>query len=173
MKYLAIVLLFIIIIVAVASIVGINIGTSLPEGYTFGVSRGVLAPCKDTPNCVSSQAPDTEHSVEPFRMRGSVEEEKSKILKIIKNMPRSKVIEEKPDYIRAEFRSRTFKFVDDVEFYFDSGPGIIHVRSAARTGKGDFGVNRKRVEYIWSELKKINTTDAHHDGILAKYREAK
>ena len=53
-----------------------------------------------------------------------------------------------PDYIRAEFRSRIFQFVDDVEFLFENQGNVIHVKSASRTGYSDFGVNRKRVEKI-------------------------
>jgi len=38
--------------------------------------------------------------------------------------------------------------VDDLEFYFDTDEPVIQVRSAARVGHSDFGVNRKRVEEI-------------------------
>jgi uncharacterized protein (DUF1499 family) len=38
--------------------------------------------------------------------------------------------------------------VDDLTFYFDPDQGLIHVHSAARVGKSDLGVNRKRVEAI-------------------------
>jgi uncharacterized protein (DUF1499 family) len=36
--------------------------------------------------------------------------------------------------------------VDDVEFFYDGT--AIQVRSAARLGRRDFGVNRKRVEKL-------------------------
>jgi len=49
--------------------------------------------------------------------------------------------------VRAEFRSR-LGFVDDVEFRIDEAAGVIHVRSASRTGYWDLGVNRRRVEAI-------------------------
>ena len=38
------------------------------------------------------------------------------------------------------------RFVDDVEFFYDDKAGLIHVRSASRLGRRDFGVNRARVE---------------------------
>ena len=56
------------------------------------------------------------------------------------------VIEEKPDYLYAEFRSRLLGFVDDVELLRQGG--VLHVRSASRLGRRDFGVNRKRVEAL-------------------------
>ena len=52
------------------------------------------------------------------------------------------------DYIHAEFVSYFFKFVDDVEFYFDPAQKLIQVRSASRTGYSDLGVNRRRIEAI-------------------------
>jgi len=35
-----------------------------------------------------------------------------------------------------------------VEFRIDDAAGVIHVRSASRTGYWDLGVNRRRVEAI-------------------------
>jgi uncharacterized protein (DUF1499 family) len=35
-----------------------------------------------------------------------------------------------------------------VEFLFDDDAHIIHFRSASRTGYGDLGVNRKRMEQL-------------------------
>ncbi len=61
-------------------------------------------------------------------------------------MPGASVIEEKPGYLYAEFRTRLLRFVDDVEFLL--GEGVIHVRSASRLGRRDFGVNRKRIESL-------------------------
>ena len=40
------------------------------------------------------------------------------------------------------------RFVDDVEFRHDSAGQVIHVRSASRLGRRDFGVNRERIEAI-------------------------
>ena len=39
-------------------------------------------------------------------------------------------------------------FVDDVEFTYDDKDGVIQLRSASRLGRGDFGVNRRRIEAI-------------------------
>ena len=66
-------------------------------------------------------------------------------------MPGATVIEEKPNYLYAEFRTKLLGFVDDVEFLL--GDGVIHVRSASRLGRRDFGVNRRRIE----SLRKILT----------------
>ena len=42
--------------------------------------------------------------------------------------------------------------MDDVEFLLDEGASVIHVRSASRLGRKDFGVNRARIEAIRARL---------------------
>ncbi len=71
---------------------------------------------------------------------------------VIRDMPRSKIVESKPNYLRAEFRSTLFRFVDDIEFMINDTPGVMHVRSASRAGYWDLGVNRRRVEQIRVKL---------------------
>ncbi len=79
----------------------------------------------------------------------------SRLKKVILSKPRTSIIEEKPNYLRAEFTSRIFRFVDDVEFLFDDSLKYIHVRSASRIGRSDLGVNRKRIEEIRVDLQKL------------------
>jgi uncharacterized protein (DUF1499 family) len=117
----------------------------------LGIENGQLAQCPASPNCVNSQAKDQKHFIEPIRISGTPSEARNHILKILKELNRSKIIAAEDNYIRAEFSSKVFGFVDDVEFYFPdtkSTKTIIHVRSAARVGYWDFGVNRKRIEQI-------------------------
>jgi uncharacterized protein (DUF1499 family) len=45
-------------------------------------------------------------------------------------------------------------FVDDVEFLADRASGVVHVRSASRLGRRDFGVNRARIEELRAILEK-------------------
>ncbi len=71
---------------------------------------------------------------------------------IIGGLPRTKLIEEEDGYLHYEFTSLLLRFVDDVEFLFDEGSKAIHFRSASRVGYGDFGVNRRRVEDIRSQI---------------------
>jgi len=51
-------------------------------------------------------------------------------------------------HIRAEATSCLFRFVDDVDLVVDEAAGVIHMRSASRTGYSDLGANRKRLEAI-------------------------
>ena len=49
-------------------------------------------------------------------------------------------------------KTRVMKFVDDAEFWFDPASGVVHVRSASRVGRKDFGVNRARIEAVRQAL---------------------
>jgi uncharacterized protein (DUF1499 family) len=126
----------------------LSIGCTGVRPVNLGIKDGKLAPCPYTPNCVSSQSSDREHFVEPLSFTGTALEARAGITKIILSMKRSRIITDTDSYIHAEFTSAVFRFVDDVEFQFDEGAKVIHVRSAARLGHSDLGVNRKRVEDI-------------------------
>ncbi|MND03139.1 hypothetical protein D3C83_228210 [compost metagenome] len=63
-------------------------------------------------------------------------------------MERAKLIREEGSYLYAEFTSRLMGFVDDVELLLDEKARLVHVRSASRLGRRDFGVNRARVEAL-------------------------
>jgi uncharacterized protein (DUF1499 family) len=110
----------------------------------LGARDGRLAPCRRTPNCVSSQADvaDREHYIAPLAFRGTIAE----LRRALEALPRVTVIREAPDYLYAEFRTPLLRYVDDVEFL--KAGDVVHVRSASRLGRRDFGVNRRRVEEI-------------------------
>lgn len=107
-----------------------------------------LAPCPASPNCVSTQAQDEGHAIAPFRYRKSRAEAKEALKDVIRSLPRTKLVEEDESYLHYEFTSLLIRFVDDVEFLFDDEAKTIHFRSASRTGYGDLGVNRKRMEQV-------------------------
>lgn len=71
-------------------------------------------------------------------------------------MKRARIVLAEERYIRAEFTSAFFRFVDDVEFLLDDGTETIHVRSASRVGHSDFGVNRRRVKEIRLRFDALN-----------------
>jgi len=122
----------------------------------LGVKDGKLPRCKRTPNCVSSQADasDTEHYIAPIRFKGSALDAIAAVRKAVLSMDRATVVRHEANYLYAEFRSKVMGFVDDVEFTYDEKAGVIHVRSASRLGRRDFGVNRARVEAIRAKIEK-------------------
>ena len=112
----------------------------------LGAKDGRLAPCRRTPNCVSSQADaaDREHYIAPIAFRGPMAD----LRKAVESMERSTVIAVQANYLYAEYRTRLLRYVDDLELFYDQRAGLVHVRSASRLGRRDFGVNRRRVEAL-------------------------
>jgi uncharacterized protein (DUF1499 family) len=118
----------------------------------LGVVNGRLAACPDTPNCVSTQATDAEHHIEPIPFDELPGQAIQRLKAAIAGVPRMRIIEEKDGYMYAEAKSPIFRFVDDVEFYVDRNAKVIHFRSASRVGHSDLGVNRKRMEQFRQAL---------------------
>ena len=122
----------------------------------LGVKDGRLPRPKRTPNCVSSQADpaDAVHYIAPIAFKGSALDAIAAARKAVERMPRATVIRHEGNYLYAEFRSKLMGFVDDVEFTHDEKAGVLHVRSASRLGRRDFGVNRARVEELRSRIER-------------------
>ncbi len=121
------------------------------EMTKLGVENGLLTECPQSPNCVNSQAIVAKHLIQPILFIGTSKEAQALLLKILNEWKQAHITITQDNYIRAEFVSKVFRFVDDVEFYFpetERKETIIHVRSASRVGHSDFGANRKRIELI-------------------------
>lgn len=112
----------------------------------LGVRNGVLAPCPDTPNCVSSLVDDESHRIEPLQFNDDPEVAFARLAQLLKGRKDTMIIEETDSYLRAELR--TTLFVDDAEFLLDRERRVIELRSASRLGYSDMGKNRKRMEEI-------------------------
>jgi len=120
----------------------------LPDG--LGVSDSRLAPCPASPNCVASDADDSDHAIAPLVFDGDADNAWSAARTAAAALPRTRIVEEAPGYLRAESRSALFRFVDDLELQLHADDGTIAVRSASRVGYSDLGVNRSRVEALRS-----------------------
>ncbi len=115
----------------------------------LGVSGGKLKACPNKPNCVNSQAsPGSSHFIAPLHYTGDAARAWHALHTVISGMQRVAVINDRPDYLYAEFTTRSMGFVDDTEFYLDPAGQVIHARSASRLGYRDFNVNRERIEAI-------------------------
>jgi uncharacterized protein (DUF1499 family) len=152
-------MLIVAVLVVAGLVAGISLHTAVTQGETvfagkrpsnIGVRDGKLAPPRSSPNNVSSQAPkeDSEHAIAALKFRGNGAEALVVLRKVIDAMDRTLVVQHDGTYLYAEFRSRLMGYVDDVEFSVSEKEGVIHVRSASRLGRRDFGVNRARVEAI-------------------------
>jgi len=123
-------------------------GCSFKPTDNLGSKNGKLEPCPESPNCVSTQSRDDSHAMPPLPYVETKDQSKERLIEILKSMKQSKIVKISDSYIHAEFRSRFFRFVDDVEFQFDDAGRNVHFRSASRAGYYDFGVNRRRMNEI-------------------------
>lgn len=139
----------ILIIVFVLALIGLGgfayLGQKSKSGTAPGMVDGTLAPCPDSPNCVSSEP-------------GTVGDKQVDVLPIdawdalpgIVEAMGGRVTTQGEDYIAAEFTSATFGFVDDLELR--KADKAVHVRSASRVGYSDAGANAKRVAELRERL---------------------
>ncbi len=125
-----------------------------PAPGNLGVRGGRLAACPGSPNCVSTQAENQEHWIEPLQTEVGDDGAISLLAEIVREQPRTMIVEQTGDYLRVEFRSLLFRFCDDVEFYHDRRSGLVHFRSASRVGHSDLGVNRRRMEQIREQFQR-------------------
>jgi len=119
-----------------------------PGSGPAGLTNGKLAPCPGRPNCVSSE----DHAEEPSRVKplgftGKPEDAWACLKRAVQGIGGT-IEREDSDYIWVVFKTKLFRFVDDMELRMDAPDALIHVRSASRVGYSDFGVNRRRVEAL-------------------------
>ena len=100
-----------------------------------------LKPCIQVSHCVRDEL-NVEKIDSPYE----------KVISIVQNSPRTKIVESDGDYLHAEVTSRIMKYVDDLEISFLPETNNLIIRSESRVGDGDFGVNRKRVDLIINNL---------------------
>ncbi|MGI9490171.1 MAG: DUF1499 domain-containing protein [Geminicoccaceae bacterium] len=129
-------------------------GCSAGAPDNLGISEGRLAPCPDKPNCVSSDAEDEAHRIEPYRFTDQAAAW-SALKKAVGELPRTTIVTAEDTYLHAEAKSRIFGFVDDLEFQLRPEDNLIALRSAARTGHRDFGVNAERLEKLRQNLEAV------------------
>jgi uncharacterized protein (DUF1499 family) len=122
--------------------------TGMQEALADQTAQYALRPCPDRPNCVSTETADPGRRMAPIPLTGSAGAAQAGLLTAIRALPRSSITHDEPGHVVAEFRSRTFGFVDEAEFVIDADSGSIRFRSGARSGYWDLGVNRARMEEL-------------------------
>lgn len=117
--------------------------SSPPE--SLGLQQGGLAPCPDSPNCVSTESQTESHATQPFVLKLPPEEAWPLVREAVASLPGTVVVSADDEYIHAESTSPLMRYVDDLELQLQAGKGRIAVRSASRIGWSDMGANRERV----------------------------
>ena len=128
----------------------LSAGCGAPSPPTLGVVDGELAPCPSSPNCVHTghRHPD---GTPPLYLRAEGEGSWEGVRTVVEAMPRLTVVSVSERYLHAEERSRLFRFIDDMELLLAEDSELV-VRSASRLGRGDLGVNGRRVERLRAAL---------------------
>jgi uncharacterized protein (DUF1499 family) len=155
-KWFVIVVVVLIALAVVAGQLGFLRGTPPTD---LGVRDGKLKPPSMTENSVTSQAalypehPQRKYAdIAPLPVKGEGPATIAQIKAIVEGMDGAKVVRSEPSYLYAQFTTKLMRYVDDVEFWFDPKANVIQVRSASRVGRGDLGVNRKRIEAVRAAL---------------------
>ncbi len=110
-----------------------------------------LAPCPDSPNCVSSLATDEERRVAPLQVAKTRKASMARLQALLRQLDRVEFDVVGQSRMQARFSSRLLRFVDDVTFYIRED-GVVEVRSASRVGYWDLGATRRRVESLREQL---------------------
>ncbi len=122
------------------------------SNVNIGMQDSKLKPCPASPNCVSTETSDSKHQIAPFKIKGSPLVFWQKLEQQLELLPKTKIITVTDTYLHVECRSKFFSFVDDLEFLLRTDTGVVEIRSAARLGYSDLGVNRQRLEGLRSTL---------------------
>lgn len=107
-----------------------------------------LDECRKSPNCVSTTTRYPEKLMEPIPFECDIRKVRDVTKAVVGSKSGVTLVEDEEQYLRFEFKSRFFGFVDDVEFLIDPAQKEVHFRSASRKGHSDFGVNRRRMSKI-------------------------
>lgn len=118
-----------------------------PGDLRLPVTHPRLEPCPSTPNCVCSEPPGS--SIEPLAYSPEGREVSEQcLLELLGWKSEFGEIITDGNIWRTVATTRLLRFKDDVAFCFDDAAQVIHVRSASRVGRYDFGANRRRIERL-------------------------
>ena len=112
-----------------------------------------LPPCPNDPNCICSEAGAPEgRRVDPFPLSatdgpGDPAAAWGAFKRAVGAIGGTIETDEKFT-LHAVVRTPVLRFPDDLHARLDGGAGVIHVRSASRVGRKDFGANRRRAEKL-------------------------
>lgn len=89
--------------------------------------------------------------MDPLGFAFSATEAEEAVARALRDMG-GEIVTRESGRLHVLFRSRIFRFVDDVDVEIDEDERRVDFRSASRTGYSDLGVNRKRMRELTSRL---------------------
>lgn len=144
--------LFIVIILLVLRLAMPRLTSSAASGPIENNGVQTLTDCPDSPNCQGSASSRQEQRVAPLTVTGDPSLVMTTIAEFIQSEANASVVKQEGHYLHATYTTRLMGYIDDVEFLLDATSKQLHIRSASRVGRKDFGANAKRIELIRSAL---------------------
>lgn len=142
-KFLRIVIGIGLALVALLLVGRLAVGLAGREPFDFGLDADAeRGGCSGTPNCVSTYAQTTEHTIEPIACDADTPTAIAVFTAAIGTLPD---VEQTGPQSWVAY-SRIMRFPDDIRI--DVTRRGIEVISASRLGSSDLGVNRRRVEHL-------------------------
>lgn len=125
-----------------------------PTSHLMPLADGTahLAPCPAAPHCVTSRPGTRERDrIDALQAGRDAQEAHARLLAVLAADPAFEVLGDDGRYVHTEYTTGLMRYRDDVEFLIRDD-GSIDVRSSARIGWYDWGVNRNRVEALREAL---------------------
>lgn len=113
---------------------------------------GSLSGCEGASDCVRSGDEDPAHAIAPFRYSGSAQEARRRLLALLQEDSRVRIVVSVPNYVHAEIEPAIVGPMDDLEFLFSPQEPRIDLRAAARGRSLSSGANRARLEALRRRL---------------------
>jgi len=103
-------------------------GDAIPMNkQNMDTASGQLSPCPSTPNCVCSVSEGDDKHVEALGFDGDASLAMETISDVISSMKRTRIVKKTDNYLRAEYRSLVFRFVDDVELKLNAEKSVFDI----------------------------------------------
>jgi len=109
-------------------------------------------------NCTRvADKPNRGKNMKPIVTNLTIDDIQKNIKEIINNMQKIKIIRERNGFLHFIQITPFFRFYDDifVKIFENNGKTTVWFQSQSRLGLYDFQANEKRVEFLYTELKKL------------------
>ncbi|OIQ51623.1 hypothetical protein BerOc1_00078 [Pseudodesulfovibrio hydrargyri] len=114
----------------------------------LGMAEGKFAVCPANVDCVSSQATDAKHRIDPIKATGDPNKVMVDLGRAVESVFGGKVLLSEGNYLRAEFKSSILRTMDDAEFLYDQQAGLIQIHALSRGEVLDFSDSRDQIEEV-------------------------
>ena len=109
---------------------------------------GSLSSCENASDCVRSGDADPTYAIPPFFYVGSAQEARRRLLGLLQEDVRVRIVVSVPNYVHAEVEPVVIGPLDDLEFLFSQQEPRIDVRASTRGRSLGNGGNRSRLEAL-------------------------